>query len=95
MQCFELKSAGLSVKSGGLYTNRIQIGILDMVTRSSWFIILNLTFAAEVAVFYCGQRQQHLRGYREPIYGRRLPQFVVAVGHNNIKNHLTGKIWSP
>ena len=52
MQCFELKPAGLWVISGGLYTNRIQIGILDRVTRSSWFIILNLTFAAEVAAFY-------------------------------------------
>ena len=37
---------------------------------------------SEAATVCCGQRPQNLRVYKESIWGRRPPQFVVAKGHN-------------
>ena len=36
----------------------------------------------EAATVCCGHRPQNLRVYKESIWGRRPPQFVVAKGHN-------------
>ena len=64
----------------------LQVEAIYTVTRLSRIVILKIYFWwPKAAKVRCDQRPQHLRGQREPISGRRPPQFVVAKCYNIVK----------
>ena len=45
----------------------------------------NLCLQSQAVSVRCGQRPQHMRGLREAIVTRNLPQFGVTKGQNSLK----------